>query len=186
MNSLSYIVVNMLINFALLILFLRFLVQWAQLDGPAAKAAFRITRLVDVFGHIFPTASKGTVNTAALVLMLLLYFIKLSANLVILDRSATAIELFFVGSLSAVIKFLDMLRYTIIASIVASWIIMLVNTSHHLVMLVAQIADPIIAPFRRFIPPLGMFDLSSLAALLILYFMSDALKIIGADILHKL
>ncbi|MPX28560.1 hypothetical protein CPI42_01105, partial [Moraxella catarrhalis] len=100
MNSMSFVLINMVINFALMLIFVRFMIQLAKIDTsiPIARAAYRLTGVVDVFARIFPTMGKGRISLAAVVLMLLLYFINIAANTVILGRSMTAIELFFIGS----------------------------------------------------------------------------------------
>lgn len=188
MNTPSYILVNALINFALVILFVRFMFQFAQIEptNPYMRVAKRMTGVVDVFSRIFPNLGLGRINTAAIVLMLLLYWVNLAANAFILQESIDAITLFFVGTLQAIIKFLALLRYIIIGSVVASWLIMLFNVSHPLVGMVMQLSEPIIAPFRRFIPNLGMLDLSPIAALFALMLAEEFITIIGANILDRM
>lgn len=188
MNTTPFILVNMLANFALLLLFLRFMVQLAQVDGsnPFAKTAYRFTGIVDVFTRIFPTTAAGRISTAAVVLMLLMYLMKTAANAAILGEQMGALKFFLVGSLSAVIHFLQLLRYTLIGAIVVSWIMMLSGSSHGLLVLIGELAEPIVAPFRRIIPPLGMFDLSSLVALFALYLAEKSVIIIGSGILQRL
>lgn len=181
MNTAPFILSNMLINFALMFLFLRFMMQFAQIDitNPFAKITHRLTKIVDVFSHIFPTVSKGRINTSALVLMFILYLVNVMVNAVILGKHITPLELFFVSSLSGVIKFLSLLRYTLLASVVCSWIMMFTQTGNGLVSLVMQLAEPIIAPFRRIVPNVGMIDLSFLVALFSLMLLEKFIGIIG-------
>lgn len=44
-----------------------------------------------------------------------------------------------------------------------------------LVVVLFQITEPILAPLRRFIPRLGMFDLTPMIAILLLQFLGQAI-----------
>ncbi|MCL1623689.1 YggT family protein [Moraxella sp. Tifton1] len=185
MNTLPFILINAVVNFALIVLFVRFMFEFAQVDvkSPYMQAVRRMTRVVDLFSSILPNVgSERHISTAAVMLMLILYWINISANAFILNESINAVKLFFAGTLQAIIKFLAMLRYIIIGSVVASWVVMLMNVSHPLVYLIMQLSEPIIAPFRRIIPNLGMLDLSPIAAIFALLLMQNSITIIGANI----
>ncbi|OOR82884.1 YggT family protein [Moraxella canis] len=184
MNSLSFVLTNMLINFALMLLFVRFMIQLAQIDGsePLARATYRLTGVVDIFTRIFPNMGDGRISLAAVVLMLLLYLINIAANNAILGVSMTGIELFFVGSLSAIMKFLQLVRYTMIASAVCSLLVVFLNINNSIMFVLMQLSEPIVAPFRRFVPNLGMIDLSFLAALFSLLLLENFIGIIGRHI----
>lgn len=188
MNNPIFILANMLINIALIVLFLRFMLQFAAIDpkNPYMQATKRMTGVVDVFSRIFPNLGAGRISVAAVVLMLLFYWINMAVNAFILQKSIDALTLFFAGTLHAVIKFLAMLRYIIVASVVASWLIVLLNVSHPAVHLVTQLADPIIAPFRKFIPNIGMLDLSPIATVFALLLAEEFIGIIGMNILTRL
>lgn len=189
MNTSLFILANAVINFALVVLFLRFMFEFAQVDAksPYMQATKRMTGVVDVFSGIFPNVgSERHISTAAIVLMLLLYWVNMTANVFILKESIDAITLFFVGTLQAIIKFLAMLRYIIIGSVIASWVVMLMNVSHPVAYLIMQLSEPIIAPFRRIIPNLGMLDLSPIAAIFGLLLAQEFITIIGGNILGRM
>ena len=38
---------------------------------------------------------------------------------------------------------------------------------------IVKITDPVLEPFRKIIPPLGMFDISPIVVLIILYFLQE-------------
>ncbi|WP_414046731.1 YggT family protein [Macrococcus equi] len=50
----------------------------------------------------------------------------------------------------------------------------------------SKIYEPFLEPFRRMIPPIGMFDISSIAALIFLRFLMEGLRAIFNLILFKL
>jgi YggT family protein len=52
-----------------------------------------------------------------------------------------------------------------------------VDQSNPIVRIVWEITEPVLAPFRRVIPRIGMFDLSPLAAFLVISFLAQALRV---------
>lgn len=62
------------------------------------------------------------------------------------------------------------LRWLIIARIVLSFLpmIMKIDTYHPVVRFIHEITEPIMAPFRRLIPPLGGMDFSPIVLFLVL------------------
>ena len=60
----------------------------------------------------------------------------------------------------------DLLSLAIIARSVLSWF--RVNPYHPAVAVLNQITEPILAPLRRYIPPLGMVDITPIVALFLL------------------
>jgi YggT family protein len=61
---------------------------------------------------------------------------------------------------------LQVLNLAILIRVLLSWFP--VNPSNPLVRLVFDITEPVLAPFRRVIPTIGMIDLSPLAAIFVL------------------
>lgn len=70
---------------------------------------------------------------------------------------------------------LTVLYVAILARVLLSWFP--INPSNPLVRLLWDITEPILAPLRRVIPRIGMFDLSPLAAFLVITFLAQALGI---------
>lgn len=70
--------------------------------------------------------------------------------------------------LSAVFWLFEIYYYALIVYILLSWLPGARDSSfgHFL----ARICDPYLEPFRRFIPPLGMIDISPIVAILVLRF----------------
>jgi YggT family protein len=68
---------------------------------------------------------------------------------------------------------LQVLSLAILIRILLSWFP--VDPSNPIIRVLFEITEPILAPFRRVIPRIGMFDLSPLAALLVIQFLQQAL-----------
>ncbi|TWV80933.1 YggT family protein [Moraxella sp. VT-16-12] len=188
MNDPLTIIFNIVVNFALLVIFLRFMFQFAEIDKnhPYAKATYNISAVVSVFGRIFPDLDKGRISLSAVVLMLLLTYIKIAGMASILGKPLDALTLFFAGTLGGILSFVSMLKYIVLGSVIFSWVILLANKMHPVMDLVMQMAEPIIAPFRRITPNLGMFDFSTLVAIMALALIELSIEIIGANILERL
>lgn len=183
--SLSYALFNMVVNFAMLLVFIRFMLQFAGLERnhPYVEPAYKATQIVDLFGRIFPTVGAGRVNLAAVMLLFLLKLIDISGNAAIVGHSYTPIRLFFEGTLQLILSFLSVARYLIIGSIIISWIVVFTQKMHPIFELIMQMAEPILAPFRRITPSLGMLDLSPMIAIFGLLLIEIFVEIIANNLL---
>lgn len=166
MNQLLPAVFNMVINLAMLLLFIRFFLQFADIRrfDPYAAPAYRLTRIVDVFNNIFPDLSKGRFCTAAVALIVLVELIYLSGNMALQGDKLPPIQLLTMALFSVILTFLQGFRYIIIAMVIVSWIIMLTQNGNPVMHIIMRMAEPIIEPFRRFSPDLGMIDISPIFA----------------------
>ena len=69
--------------------------------------------------------------------------------------------------------FFTLLNLAILARVLLSWV--RVNPYHPAVELLYQIIEPILAPLRRVIPPVGMMDISPIIAMLLLQIIQQVL-----------
>lgn len=184
MNSLLYVLFSMVINIALLLIFIRFIIQFAGFDkkNPYVVPAYNLTAVVDVFEKIFPSINQRRISTASLVLLLLLVFAKIAGQAVLMQKHMTAFGLFFSGMIVGVLQFLDALRWVIMASILSSFVLMLAKNAHPVFEIIMRLADPLLEPFRKISPNLGMIDLSPLIAMLALSLLSKVIEIIAQNI----
>ncbi|MBI2756528.1 MAG: YggT family protein [Chloroflexi bacterium] len=77
------------------------------------------------------------------------------------------------GLQSFLLLLLQALEVLIFIRVILSWFP--ISAENRLVRLLMDVTEPVIAPFRRVIPQIGMFDLSTLAALLTIQFLSGAI-----------
>jgi YggT family protein len=66
---------------------------------------------------------------------------------------------------------LQILWLAILVRVILSWFP--IDPQNPIIRVVWDITEPILAPFRRVIPRIGMFDLSPLAALLVISFIQQ-------------
>lgn len=162
-NSLA-LVFNTLVGIYLLAVLLRFLLQVAKADfyNPVSQAVVRITNpLVRVFRTFIP-GYKG-MDFSSLVLALLLEFIGIYVLIFLygfnIPNPGYVLTLAFAG----VIFFIIQIYYwAIIASIIMSFVMLFSGnmSPHPILRLVWQLTEPIMAPVRKVIPPMGGLDFS--------------------------
>ena len=68
---------------------------------------------------------------------------------------------------------LQILWFAILIRVILSWFP--VDPSNPIIRILWEITEPVLAPFRRVIPRIGMLDLSPLAALLVIQFIQQNL-----------
>ena len=71
----------------------------------------------------------------------------------------------FVTMMQDLIRFC---RYLIFATIILSWVVMFTQSRSPYIEVVQELAEPLLAPFRRIMPNMGMIDLSPILAILAL------------------
>ena len=151
----------------LMILLLRFWLPWfgADFRNPIAQGILRLTSpLINPVRRFVP--SLGRVDTATVVIAFTIQCLTIMAVLSLrgfaLDIGMIAvISLFELASLT-----LLLFMFAIIARIILSWIAP--QTHNPATALLATITDPLLRPFRRYVPPLGGFDISPIFAIILL------------------
>ena len=65
---------------------------------------------------------------------------------------------------------LQILAWTIFIRVILSWFVMYSRSSFviNLYQVLYQITEPILAPLRRIIPPIGMFDITPIVAFILI------------------
>ena len=146
---------------------LRFLLQLARADfyNPISQVLVRVTNpLVKPLRRIVP--GFFGVDMASLVLAILVKLLMILA-LFVLQRGTTDFDVLLAvpyALLGVAIAILNIYFLTMIATIILSWVA--AGSYNPAVVLIQQIAEPIMAPFRRVLPPMGGMDLSPILAFL--------------------
>ena len=172
MGANSALIFGIIINVAILLVFFRFLMQLAAVSpyNPVVLSTVKATKIVDVFSRIFPTVANGRVNLAALALVVLLYLLKIFGVMYLNDGMLNSpihlVILTFVTMIQDLIRFC---RYLIFATIILSWVVMFTQSRSPYIEVIQELAEPLLAPFRRILPNMGMLDLSPIVAFLALF-----------------
>ena len=75
-----------------------------------------------------------------------------------------------------ILMVLRFLMFAIFARVIVSWIAPQGGTNNPIVNLIYQITDPILLPFRRILPRVGMFDFTPTLAIITIAFIMWALR----------
>jgi YggT family protein len=185
-----YPVVRGFIGFCVMVviflMLLRLIFNYADPNpfGMVGRFAFKIKKLTDKF--VYPIAkflAERRVNTkiAPLIAMLgfivvayftmqLFFYFFFAIDNVIFGIQNARITRVVGGILFGILGIYSLL---IVFRIILSWI-----TSYHnkILRFLMRLTDPVLEPFRRLIPPFGMFDLSPIIVLLILNFLQMAVQ----------
>ena len=172
MGASSALIFGVLINVAILLIFFRFLTQLAVVSpyNPVVLSTVKATKIVDIFSRIFPTVGKGRVNLAAIILLVLLYLLKIFGLMYLAGQMPhSAIYLLVLTFVTMIQDLIFFCKYLIFASIVLSWVFMFTQSRSPYIEVIQELAEPLLAPFRRIMPNMGMIDLSPILAFFALY-----------------
>jgi|CXWL01.1.fsa_nt_gi YggT family protein len=164
-NALVFIL-RTLFDLYVLTFVLRLLLQWAAVDkrNPLVQFILRITNpLVIPLRRLLPAI--GRIDTATIVTLLGLQVVGTALLVRIGCVGEAAIwQILALAMLSVVKLALNVFTWAIILYVVLSWVSP--GGYNPGAALVAAVVEPVLAPFRRLIPPIGGLDLSPLFALI--------------------
>ncbi|MFU8833194.1 MAG: YggT family protein [Wenzhouxiangella sp.] len=162
--------IETLIHLYLVVLMLRLLLEAIRADfyNPICQVLIKATDpVVRPLGKLLPQV--GRINTAGL---LALYLIQLASLFILALLGGLPFDPILLAVL-AVLRLVRLLLVLylvlILAGVILSWVGQ--NFRHPIVPLIFQLTDPVLAPIRRILPPLGGFDLSPLVAIIGIQFL---------------
>ncbi len=168
-SAFSYLL-GTLIDLYVAAVLLRLLLQWVRADfyNPLCQFLVKVTNPVLVpLRRVIPPI--GRLDTASVVLMLALEFAGIWGISQIGSAVMNIQQIVAFGAIKLMMTLLMTYFFLIIALVILSWI---GSRSHHpVVPLVYQLTEPVLKPFRKFIPPIAGLDLSPLFALITIRFL---------------
>lgn len=162
-----FFLVKTITQLYLLTYLIRFVMQWVRADfyNPLSQFIVRVTNpLVVPARRLVPSA--GGIDVATLVVMLALeaLFTWVLMTFVGLGAAPATFVLYVVLRLVA----LTIMLYTVVIIVYAVMSFIGPGYATPLSLLLAQLVEPVLRPFRRVIPPVGGLDLSPLVVLILL------------------
>lgn len=160
LGSAGLLLINTLVNIYLFLMMLRFLLQASRADyyNPISQSVVKITQpAVRPFqGFLSPV---GPFDLATLASAFVIKAVSIVVILQIAGFGMPPIAGTAIASVAALANaILKIYFFALIAMIILSWVAP--NASHPGALLIMQLVEPIMAPVRKVIPPLGMIDLS--------------------------
>ncbi|GHA05153.1 membrane protein [Arenicella chitinivorans] len=167
MQNAAHFLIQAVLSLALYVVLLRFWMQWVRADFRNQLGQFIIAMtnpIVIPLRKILP--SIGTIDTATVVLALLIAAIKLTVYVALHGASANLVTILMI-SIGLVLRYsIYLFIGAILVGIIASWVNP--HTYHPVVMVARSISAPLLAPAQRLIPPLAGLDFSPVVVLLLL------------------
>lgn len=163
-----YYVVDAILTFAICVFLLRVLLQLARADfrNPLAQAILALTSwLVMPLRRLLPPL--GRLDTASVVALLAVQF---TATLILFRLQVGVLPplaTLFVAGLLALVKF-TLWFYIVLIVVYALMSFVATGGYHPAYGMLSSLCAPVLAPVRRFLPPVGGLDLSPLVVIVLL------------------
>lgn len=185
MNALSDIVAYLLqtvLNLALLAILLRFLLQLVRADfyNPVSQFLAKVTNpLVLPVRRVIP-AYRG-LDLSTLLLALLLQMAAIVALLALNGLGPPGVLTLLVWSVLGIVGLLvNIYFFALLAMIILSWIAP--GGRHPALLLLFQLTEPVMAPFRRMLPSMGGIDFSPILVFILINVIQIALGHMAAAV----
>lgn len=167
--EIARLLINTLGGLYLTAIILRFLLQLARADfyNPLSQALVRITNpAIKPLRRIIP--GFFGIDIASLVLAIAVKFLMIIALFIVQTGSThfNIILAVLVALLSVLVTMFNIYFVAMIATIILSWIAP--GSYHPAAVLIHQVVEPVMGPFRRLLPPMGGIDFSPMIAFLAL------------------
>jgi YggT family protein len=167
LNDAAIFIIKTLGSLYLLIVLLRFILQLVRANfyNPLCQFIVKATQpLLKPLRRVIP--SMFGLDMSSLVLALLVQMLLIAVILALKGFMVDWLLLVPWSLIALLSLFLNILFYAMIISVILSWV---APGSHNPgAELVAQITEPVLAPFRRLIPNLGGLDISPIFAFIVL------------------
>ncbi len=156
-----------LIDLYILAYVLRLTLQWARADfyNPFSQFIVRITNpLVVPFRRVLPAIGKLDTGTLLAIILLELLAIVLLWWLYDAPWPPPAAPVLAYALLRTLVAFINLFFFAILIRVILSW----VNPGTHspVTAIIWSVTEPVMAPVRRLIPPIGGLDISPLFVLI--------------------
>ncbi|MDN6180617.1 MAG: YggT family protein [Halomonas subglaciescola] len=169
LGSAGLMLVNSLIGIYLFILMLRFLLQASGADyyNPLSQTVVKITQPVVAPFQSFLGPVAGRFDLATLAAGFVLKVLGIIVIFMIIGVGMPPVGGLLIAAVAALANaILKIYFFALIVMIILSWVAP--QAGHPGALLVMQLVEPIMAPVRRVIPPLGMIDLSPIVVFIII------------------
>ncbi len=174
--------IQTLLSLYLVAMLLRFLLQLVRADfyNPISQFVVKITNpLVVPLRRVVP--GYAGVDTASLLLAVLLQVAGIAV--VAFIRFGTIpppVPLLLGGLLGVVALLVQMYFFALLAMIILSWVAQ--GSRHPAIHLLYQITEPLMAPMRKLLPPMGGLDFSPILAFILINVVQIALQHMAAAV----
>lgn len=167
----------------LMLILMRFMLQLARADfyNPISQFVVKATNpLLIPLRRLIPSA--GSVDTASIVLAVLFQLVVIALKmLVVTGGLANPIFLIALSAIMVMDVVLKVYFWALIIMIVSSWVAP--SSNNPALILINQIVEPLMKPFRKMLPSMGGLDLSPIFVFLVIQVLEVVLKGLHTQVL---
>ena len=167
MTQALYYIIQSIGQLLLLLLLRRFWLPWFRADfrNPIAQGILRLTSPIIVpVRRLLP--SVGRLDTATILVAYVLQFLLITVLVALQGRLFNAVPIAIVAAIELLILSLNLFFFVILIRIILGWFAP--ATHNPLTMMLHSLAEPILAPFRRWVPPMGGIDISPILPIILI------------------
>lgn len=167
MQQALYFIIKAIAQLYLLVLLLRLWLPLLRADfrNPLAQGILRITSpLVVPLRRLLP--SIGRLDTSTVLVAYALQYLTILVLVAISGRVVATGPILITAIIELAILSLNLFFFVILIKIILSWIAP--HTHNPATALLSTMAEPVLRPFRRIIPPIGGFDISPIFVIILL------------------
>lgn len=181
-NEILVYLIQTLLSLFLLAVLLRFLLQLVRADfyNPISQFLVKLTNpLIVPLRKLIP--GYAGLDLASLLLALVLQFLGIILLLLINGVGLPNVGLLIVWSLLGLVGLLvNIYFFALLAMIILSWVA--AGSNHPIIFLLHQITEPVMAPFRKALPPMGGMDFSPILVFILINVIQIALRHMAAGV----
>ena len=161
LTDIGMTIVQPLFSLAMLLIALRFLAQLCGVSGynPISMALRRITNVVVLpLSRLLPSGNRFSPGALLALILMQIAFIALILGLVGKLDAFNVLQAVIWSALGAAGLLISIIFYSVIAMIVVSFLAP--QSSHPAVEFIWELTEPVMAPLRQVLPPMGGLDFS--------------------------
>lgn len=181
-NAILVYLIQTLLSLYLVAMLLRFVLQLVRADfyNPISQFVVKVTNpLVIPVRRIIP--GYAGIDIASLSLAIFLQIIGIAAVFLIRLGGIPAPMLLLVGGVLGVVALLvQMYFFALLAMIILSWVAP--GSRHPALLLLYQITEPVMAPVRKLLPPMGGLDFSPILVFILINIVQIAIQHMAAAV----
>ena len=182
LRDIANLLIQTLCQLFLLALIMRVLLQLARADSynPISQFLIKVTQpLLKPIRRFIP--SIGKVDTATIIAILLIQMLTTAALVALQGYSIpNPLDLLIWAVLGTLGMLINIYFIAILASIIISWVAP--GSYNPLILLLHQLTEPVMAPFRKIVPAMGGLDLSPIFVFLTINVLQIMLSHIAASV----
>jgi YggT family protein len=191
LTDIGMTIVQPLFSLAMLLIALRFLAQLCGVSGynPISMALRRITNVVVLpLSRLLPSGNRFSPGALLALILIQMAFIALMLGLVGQLDAFNVLQAVIWSALGAAGLLISIIFYSVIAMIVVSFLAP--QSSHPAVDFIWELTEPVMAPLRQVLPPMGGLDFSPIILFIVLNVirvslghMADAVELVDRYVL---